>query len=54
MRQSCIEIQNAVIEYHRNDNSISVPGSERYADRVFSFIDAIGMDPSKLLEMCDR
>jgi transposase len=53
MRQSCIEIQNAVIEYHRSENAISIPGSEAYADRVFSFMDSIGVDPSKLLEIFD-
>jgi len=53
VKQICTEIQSASVEYYRSENSISVFGSDRCEDRVFEFMDAIGLDPSHLLEIFD-
>jgi transposase len=50
VKQACIEIQNAILEYHRGTDEISVLGPAGSEEPVFAYMDAIGMDPSLLLE----
>jgi transposase len=51
--QVCGDIQNAILEYHRGMDALSVLGTEETEDAVFSYLDAIGMDPSLLFEIFD-
>jgi len=53
VRQICIEIQNAILEYHRSDNAMSVLGPPGSADAVFEYLDKIDLDSSYLLEIYD-
>lgn len=43
-------IQHATFEFHRDTGEITVTGSEGSADRVFAYIDGIGLDPLVLFE----
>ncbi|MDR1954533.1 MAG: IS1634 family transposase [Candidatus Methanoplasma sp.] len=53
VKQYCDGIQNAILEYHRRENAVSVLGPAGSEDKVIAYMDAIGMDPSLLLETFD-
>jgi transposase len=53
VRQVCIEIQTAILEYVRDEDAMRILGSKGSSDAVFSYLDKIGMDPSRLLDIFD-
>ena len=50
VRKAAEAIQHATFEFHRGTGEITVTGPEGSADRVFAYIDGIGLDPSILFE----
>jgi len=53
VRQICIEIQSAILEYRRDEDTLSVLGPAGAEDGVFSYLDKIDLDSSLLLDIFD-
>ena len=53
VKQAHKEIQNSILECRRKENKMSVLGKKGSAEGVFAYLEAIGMDPSLLLEIFD-
>jgi len=51
VKQICIEMQNALIEYVRGRDAMRVLGPKGSSDSVLSYLSLLGMDPSILLEI---
>lgn len=50
VRKAAEAIQHVMFEFHRDTGDVTVAGPEGSADRVFAYIDGIGVDPSVLLD----
>lgn len=50
VKKAAEAIQHATFVFHRSTGDITVIGPEGSADRVFAYIDGIGLDPSVLFE----
>lgn len=50
VKRAAEEIQHVSFVFHRSTGDITVVGPEGSADRVFAYIDGIGLDPSVLFE----
>lgn len=50
VKKAAEAIQHVSFEFHRDTGDITVVGPEGSADRVFAYIDGIGLDPSVLFE----
>ena len=53
VRQVCIEIQTAILEYVRDHDALRILGPKGSSDAVLAYLGRIGMDPSRLLETFD-
>jgi len=53
VRQVCIEIQSAILEYCRAEDALSVLGPTGAEDGVFSYLNKIDPDSSLLLDIFD-
>jgi transposase len=51
VKQISTEIQNAILEYRRGEDSMGVLGPPGSQDKVLAYLAAIGMDPSVVLDM---
>jgi len=52
VKRACVDIQDVTLEYRRDEDAISFSGCEGSAEKVFGYLDGIGLDPSLLLERC--
>lgn len=50
VRKAAEAIQHVMFEFHRDTGDVTVAGPKGPADRVFAYIDGIGVDPSVQLD----
>ena len=53
VKQACRDLQYVMLKYRRDENAISFIGWEGSGEKVFDYLDGIGLDPSVILDICD-
>jgi transposase len=51
VKQACRDLQYVMLEYRRDEDAISFIGCEGSGEKVFDYLDGIGLDPSTILDI---